>query len=208
MKVVAINGSPRVGGNTHHAILTVTGELDAQGIETEILQVGNKPVSGCTGCEACFKTKRCCISDIVEDYKVKMLAADGLLLASPVYFGGITGTMKCFLDRVFHSIAIHEHDFRYKVGAALVVTRRAGGLAALDSLYYYLTYVEMALATSKYWNIAHGRNFGDVEQDIEGQQILRILGRNMAWLMKSLACSRDQVERLPWEKKDDFHFIR
>ena len=187
MKVIAINGSPRKEGNTFHALMGVGQQLEESGIDFHILQIGNQAIRGCMACGACAKNRdeKCSITtDSVNESIQLMKQADALILASPVYFAGIAGTMKSFLDRAFMVSGCNGALFRQKVGAAVVAVRRTGGSSTYDSLNHYLTYSEMILATSNYWNITHGRAPGEALQDAEGVQIMEVLGRNMAWLMK------------------------
>ena len=160
MKVLAINGSPNKEGNTFHALTIVGSKLKEQDIEFEILHIGNKAVRGCMACGKCRETKdeKCSVTtDPLNEWIQKMKAADGLILASPVHFSGIPGTMKSFLDRAFYVSSGNGNLFRHKVGAAVVAVRRSGGSSTFDSLNHYLMYCEMILATSNYWNIIHGR---------------------------------------------------
>lgn len=187
MKVVAVNGSPHKEGNTFHALMQVGGVLKENGIEFEIIHVGNKAVRGCLACGQCAKNRdeRCSITtDPLNEWIQQLKDADGIVIASPVHFAGIAGTMKSFLDRAFYVSGVNGGLFRQKVAAAVVAVRRSGGSATFDSLNHYLTYSEMLLATSNYWNIIHGRVPGEVLQDGEGVQIMEVLGRNMAWLLK------------------------
>ncbi len=187
MNVIAINGSPRKEGNTFYALTGVGRQLQEAGINFEILQIGNQPIRGCMACGACAKNRdeKCSITtDSVNESIQSMKEADGLILASPVYFAGIAGTLKCFLDRAFMVAGCNGGLFRQKVAAAVVAVRRTGGSSTFDSLNHYLTYSEMILATSNYWNITHGRALGEALQDAEGVQIMDVLGRNMAWLLK------------------------
>lgn len=212
MKVIAINGSPRADGNTFHALNMAGDEIMARGIDFEILHIGHKTVHGCLGCGKCGKNRdeQCSIkTDEVNNWIQKMKESDGIIIGSPVYYSGIAGTLKCFLDRVFYVSGSNGNLFRHKVAAAVVAVRRTGGSATLDGLYHYLTYSEMILATSNYWNVIHGRNEGEALQDSEGRQILSILGKNMAWLLKmkeaAAACSVTPPEK---EKKVSMNFIR
>jgi multimeric flavodoxin WrbA len=196
MKVIAINGSPHKEGNTFHALNMVGDELKAAGIEFEIIHIGNKPIHGCMACNKCAvnKDEKCSQkTDIVNDCIQQMKEADGILIASPVYYSGIAGTMKCFLDRTFYVAGTNGNLFRHKVGAALVAVRRSGGSATLDSMNHYITYSEMVVATSSYWNIIHGRSAGEVEMDAEGKQIMQTLGRNMAWILKMKEATKDSI---------------
>lgn len=188
MKVVAINGSPKAEGNTYHALKLVTDELESQGICTEIVHVGNKSIRGCVACGGCAKNKneRCVIDDEVNEIIQKMKAADGIIIGSPVYYASIAGTMKCFLDRSFYTASANGGLFRHKVGASVVAVRRSGEVATFDHLNHYFTLGEMFLASSNYWNVIHGRMPGEVLQDEEGVQIMRVLGKNMGYLLKQL----------------------
>ncbi|MDR2129573.1 MAG: flavodoxin family protein [Odoribacteraceae bacterium] len=211
MKVIAFNGSPKREGNTCQAIKTVAGELAMRNIEVEIVHVGNKPIRGCMACGQCAKSgdNKCVISDDeVNEWIAMMLAADGVILASPVYFAGINGTMKSFLDRAAYVIAHQQGAMRYKVGTALVAVRRAGGSVALDTLHHYIQFFEMLSPASNYWNIVHGRLPGEVLQDNEGQQIMRVLGRNMAWLMHAVEQGKRNLSLPDVEEKISTHFIR
>jgi len=187
MNVIAINGSPRKEGNTYHALMGVGKQLEESGIDFQILQIGNQAIRGCMACGTCAKNRdeQCTIkSDSVNESIQLMKHSDGLILASPVYFAGIAGTLKCFLDRAFMVAGCNGGLFRQKVAAAVVAVRRTGGSSTFDSLNHYLNYSEMILATSNYWNITHGRAPGEVLQDAEGVQIMDVLGRNMSWLLK------------------------
>jgi multimeric flavodoxin WrbA len=187
MKVIAVNGSPRKEGNTYHALMGVGKQLEESGIDFQILQIGNQAIRGCMACGACAKNRdeKCSITtDSVNESIQFMKQADALILASPVYFAGIAGTMKSFLDRAFMVAGCNGGLFRQKVAASVVAVRRTGGSSTFDSLNHYLNYSEMILATSNYWNITHGRAPGEALQDAEGVQIMDVLGRNMAWLMK------------------------
>ncbi len=162
-------------------------QLEENDIDFEILHIGNHAIRGCMVCGTCAKNQdeKCSITtDPLNEWIQQIKAADGIILASPVYYAGIAGTMKCFLDRAFYVAGSNGGLFRQKVAAAVVAVRRTGGSSTFDSLNHYLTYSEMILATSNYWNISHGRVPGEVLQDAEGMQIMEVLGRNMAWLLK------------------------
>jgi multimeric flavodoxin WrbA len=187
MKVVAINGSPHKEGNTWHALTEVGKQLQEAGIDFEIVHIGHKAIHGCIGCGQCAKNRneKCSMdNDPVNETIQKMKEADGILIGTPVFYSGIAGTMKCFLDRAFYVAGSNGGLFRNKVGAAVVAVRRTGGSSTLDQMNHYLTYSEMMLATSNYWNIIHGRTPGEVLQDAEGVQIMQVLGRNMAWQLR------------------------
>jgi len=187
MKVIAINGSPDKKGNTHLALEMVGSALKGNGIDFEIVHIGNKAIRGCTACGLCRKNQdeKCSITtDVVNEVVQQMKNADGILLGAPVHYSGIPGTMKSFLDRAFYVAGSKGGLFRHKVASAVVAVRRTGGSLTLDQLNHYLTYSEMLLATANYWNVIHGRTAGEVEQDAEGVQIMQVLGNNMAWLMQ------------------------
>jgi multimeric flavodoxin WrbA len=210
MKVTAFNGSPNREGNTHHALNMVADELKQAGIETEIIHVGNKVIRGCTACGGCAKNKneQCVLpGDEVNDWIQKMKAADGIILGSPVHYAAMAGTMKSFLDRAFYVNGVNNGLFRHKVGASVVAVRRSGGLPTFEQLNNFLLYSEMLIPTSNYWNVIHGRSPGEVTQDLEGVQIMRVLGKNMAWLMKLVENGRGTVIPPERESKTFMSFI-
>jgi multimeric flavodoxin WrbA len=211
MKTVAFNGSPKKDGNTYHAIRMVADVLEKEGIETEILHVGNKAVRGCLACGQCVKMKNeQCVQtdDPVNEWIQKMKVADGIILGSPVHFSAIGGTMKSFLDRVFYVTGVNDSMLRHKVGVSVVAVRRSGGLPTFNQLNNFLSYAEMLLPTSNYWNVIHGTKPGEVTQDEEGKQIMQTLGRNMAWLMKLVEHGRETILRPEREDKIFMNFIR
>ncbi|HEY3390429.1 MAG TPA: flavodoxin family protein [Prolixibacteraceae bacterium] len=211
MKVVAFNGSPRKEGNTYHALSLIGEQLKKSGIEFEIIHVGNKAVRGCAACMGCMKNKneKCVITtDEVNAWIQKMKEADGILLGSPVFFSGIAGTMKSFLDRAFWVTCVNNSMLRNKVGAAVVAVRRSGGVFTFDALNHYILYSEMIMPSSNYWNVTHGLEPGEASQDGEGNQIMRVLGKNMAWLLKVLAAGKESVEPVALEEKEITNFIR
>ncbi len=209
MKVVAFNGSPKKEGNTYHAIKMVAEELEKENIEVEIIHVGNKTIRGCLACNTCKKNKdeKCVINnDEVNEWIQKMKEADGIILGSPVHYSGIGGAIKCFLDRAFYIAG--SGMLRHKVGAAVVAVRRSGGITAFNQLNHYLHYAEMLIPTSNYWNVIHGTKPGEAKEDEEGKQIMRVLGKNMAWLMKLVENGKDKVPAPDKEKKVFTNFIR
>lgn len=211
MKVVAINGSPKSEGNTYHALKTVGIKLNEQGIDFEIIHVGNKAIHGCTACGKCWKNRdeKCIIStDPLNDWVQTMKNADGLIFSSPVYYAGIPGTMKCFLDRAFYVAGSNGNLFRHKVGASVVAVRRSGGASTFDSLNHYLHYSEMMIASSNYWNITHGLMPGEVVKDEEGNQILELLGSNMAWMLKMREQTKQTLPAPAPVKKVMTNFVR
>ncbi|GHT53998.1 FMN reductase [Bacteroidia bacterium] len=194
MKVIAINGSPHKGGNTAYALKQVGAELQKEGIEFEIIEVGGQHLHGCIGCNKCAEkqNEKCTFTnDIVNEAIVKMKEADGIVIGSPVYYSGIAGTMKCFLDRAFFVAAVNGNLFRHKVGASVVAVRRTGGSMTFNGLNLYLSISEMLVPSSNYWNVIHGLEPGDAAQDAEGVQIMQMLGKNMAWMLKMREASKN-----------------
>lgn len=189
MKVLAINGSPHEKGSTHAALNIMKEELIKESIDVDIMHIGSKPIRGCVGCRSCAESKKCVYNDDIVNEAINLLSdINGLILASPVHFSGIAGSMKSFLDRLF--FAAGGRVLEYKAAAALVVLRRSGGSAALDQLNHYLNYSKMAVASSHYWNIIHGTNAEEIYKDEEGVQIIKQAARNLAWLMKSIENSK------------------
>lgn len=204
MKVVAINGSHRTDGNTFQAIKIMSDTLAERQVETEIIQLGSRPVRGCTGCNGCRKNASGeCIynDDLANQAAAKMKAADGIILGAPVYYAGLAGDMKCLLDRVFYS---GSTDFARKVGAGLVVERRSGGVYSFDGLNHYFSITGMLIAPSCYWNVLHGSEKGEIHKDLEGVDILRTVAANMAWLMEVLAKTDVAPPVLPPRRKTNF----
>jgi multimeric flavodoxin WrbA len=211
MKVIAINGSPRPEGNCHRALVRLGGRMEAEGIGFEILQVGDKAIRGCIACGSCGKrADGTCVfaDDIVNECVAKMKGADGIVLASPVYYSGVAGTMKCFLDRAFYVAGASGSLFRHKVGAALVAVRRSGGSSTLDCLNHYLTYSEMIVATSNYWDIVHGGAKGDVEKDAEALQTVDVLAKNLAWVLKMREATKASIQPPEKALKVYTNFVR
>lgn len=210
MKVVAFNGSPHSEGNTYHAIKMVAKELENKDIETEIIQVGNKEIRGCLGCNKCVKNQdeKCIIDDEVNGWIQKMKEADGIIIGSPVHYSAIAGTMKSFLDRAFYVTSVNGMMLRHKVGAPVVAVRRSGGMPTFNQLSNYLNYSEMMLPTSNYWSVIHGMTPGEAEKDEEGKQIMRILGKNMAYLLEVMKNAEGEVEAPEVERKKLMNFIR
>lgn len=210
MKTVAFNGSPNKEGNTFHAIQMVADELEKEGIETEIVHVGNKAIRGCLACGQCAKKKneQCVQDDQVNEWIQKMKVADSIIIGSPVHFSAIGGTMKSFLDRAFYVTGVNNGMLRHKVGASVVAVRRSGGLPTFNQLNNFLCYAEMLIPTSNYWNVIHGTRPGEATQDEEGKQIMRTLGRNMAWLMKVVKQGKETIAPPEREGKVYMSFIR
>ncbi|MBO5233221.1 MAG: flavodoxin family protein [Prevotella sp.] len=205
MKVLIINGSPRKEGNTAVALDEVRKTLEAEGIETETVHVGHKDIHGCIACGKCKETGKCVFSDIVNEVAPKFAEADGLVIGSPVYYASPAGTMLSFLDRLFYSTPF---DKTMKVGAAVAVCRRGGAGTTFDVLNKYFTICGMPVASSQYWNSVHGRLPGEAAQDVEGLQTMRTLGRNMAFLVKSIALGKQRYGLPEKEEWTPMHFIR
>jgi multimeric flavodoxin WrbA len=189
MKVLILNGSPKADGNTAIAIDEMVKVFDQEGVESEIIQVGNKDVRGCVACGSCGKTGKCVFDDVVNEIAEKFEAADGLVVASPVYYASANGTLISCLDRLFYS---SNFDKTMKVGASIAVARRGGCSATYDELNKYFTISGMPVASSQYWNSVHGGGKGDARQDLEGLQTMRTLARNMSFLMKSIALGKEK----------------
>ena len=209
MKVIAINGSPHKKGNTYHALCMVIEELEKAGIETEIIDIGNKPIRGCIGCGKCREEVGMCHAfkdDGVNEAIEKIREADGIILGSPVHFAGISGVMKTFCDRLFYIAASTDDILYHKVGAAVVAVRRSGGIAAWDTLQKYLQYLQMLIATTNYWGVIHGLTPGEVLQDEEGMQIMHEMGKDMVWKLKQREASLDTAP--PQAEKVRTNFIR
>ena len=187
-KVLLLNGSPHPNGCTATALDEIVGTLKAEGIETELIQIGNKVIRGCVGCGRCREIGRCVFDDPVNEVAQKLKEADGLVVGSPVYYGSPNGTVLSFLDRLFYSTGnIPKH---MKVGAAVVSCRRGGNTASFDVLNKYFTISSMPVASSTYWNQVHGFSAEDVKKDLEGLQTMRNLARNMAFLIRAIAAEK------------------
>ncbi len=189
MKVVAFNGSSRKGGNTAILCNIVLEELEKEGIETQLVELAKKPLQGCIACYKCFKNKdkRCAVDkDALNDYLQLMLEADGIILGSPTYFSDVSATMKALIERAGMVSRANGDLLKRKVGAAVVAVRRAGAIHAFNSINFFFFIGQMIVPGSSYWNLAVGRDIGDVKEDKEGIETMRTLGRNMAWLLKKL----------------------
>ena len=205
MKVLIINGSPRVNGNTTIALNEMVKVFETEEIETEVAQIGNKDVRGCIACGTCFKNGKCVFDDVVNELALQFEAADGLVVASPVYYASANATLIACLDRLFYSTHFEKS---MKVGASVVCARRGGLSATFDELNKYFTICGMPIASSQYWNSIHGRNPGEAEQDAEGLQTMRTLARNMSFLMKSIALGKEKYGLPEKEEWQPTHFIR
>ncbi|KUO72541.1 MAG: NADPH-dependent FMN reductase [Clostridia bacterium BRH_c25] len=208
MKVLLINGSPKSKGCTYTALCEVAKELEKENIETEIFHIGNKPIRGCMACGGCSKddSGKCVYDDdAVNIALVKAKEADGFIFGSPVHYAAASGQMTSFLDRFFYS----GDCFQYKPGAAIVSCRRGGSTAALEQLNKYFTISNMPVVSSQYWNMVHGNTPEEVKQDLEGMQTMRVLGKNMAWLLKSIQTGKEAGVKLPEkELRARTNFIR
>ncbi|MDC7300508.1 flavodoxin family protein [Agathobacter ruminis] len=189
MKVLIINGSPRIGGNTSIAVDEIAKTLREEGIEPEVVQIGNQNIRGCIACGTCEEKGKCVFDDAVNELAPKFEEADGLIVASPVYYASANATLIACLDRLFYSTSF---DKSMKVGASVVVCRRGGASATFDELNKYFTIANMPIASSQYWNSVHGSAKGEALKDEEGLQTMRVLARNTAFLVKSIALGRQQ----------------
>lgn len=205
MKVLLINGSPRKEGNTSIALKEVADELNREGIETETIQIGMQVIRGCLACGYCHKNGKCVIDDMVNKISEKFKEADGLVIASPVYYASANGTLISFLDRLFYS---SPFDKTMKVGASIAVCRRGGASATFDELNKFFTISNMPVVSSQYWNSLHGREVGEAKEDLEGLQTMRTLARNMAFLIKAINDAKDKYGLPEKEKHVMTNFIR
>lgn len=205
MKVLMINGSPRADGNTYTALNEMRKIFEEEGIETELLHIGNQDIRSCIACGACAQKGQCVFNDVVNETAAKFEACDGLVVGSPVYYASANATLVAFLTRLFYST---HFDKTMKVGASVVAARRGGLSATFDELNKFFTISGMPVASGQYWNSVHGRDAGEASKDAEGMQSMRTLARNMAFLMKSIALGKDTYglpEREPFERTN---FIR
>ena len=205
LKVLLINGSPRPNGNTALALKNMAEVFEAQGVEAEILNIGSNAVRGCIACNTCKKAGKCVFDDAVNEAAPKFQEADGLVVASPVYYASANATLIAFLDRLFYSTSF---DKRMKVGASVVVARRGGCSATFDELNKYFTISGMPVASSHYWNSLHGRLPGEAQQDAEGVATVRNLAKNMAFLMKSIALGKETFGLPEYDERVMTNFIR
>lgn len=205
MKVLMINGSPRQNGNTSIALEEMREIFEPAGVETEIVRVGSRDVRGCIACGRCEKLGKCVFDDIVNELAPKFEEADGLVVASPVYYASANATLIAVLDRLFYS---SHFDKTMKVGASVVCARRGGCSATFDELNKYFTISNMPIASSQYWNSIHGRVQGEAVMDEEGKQTMRVLARNMTFLMKSITLGKEAFGLPETEERVATHFIR
>lgn len=205
MKILLINGSPRANGNTAIALHEMEKVFASEGVETEYIHVGNKPIRGCMACGACANAGKCVFDDIVNEVAPKFEQCDGIVVGSPVYYASANATLVAFLDRLFYSTSF---DKTMKVGASVVVARRGGLSATFDELNKYFTIAGMPVASSQYWNSIHGSQLGEAQSDAEGLQTMRTLARNMAFLVKSIALGKEKFGLPEKESRVATNFIR
>lgn len=205
LKVLMLNGSPRPNGNTAVALREMETVFRENGVEVETVVIGNRAIRGCVACGGCAKTGKCVFDDTVNELAPKFEAADGLVVASPVYYASANATLVACLDRLFYSTPF---DKTMKVGASVVCARRGGCSATFDELNKYFTISEMPVASSQYWNSIHGRTPGEAEADGEGRQTMRTLARNMTFLMRSIALGKERFGLPEQEARIATHFIR
>ena len=205
MKVLMLNGSPREGGNTALALAEMRRVFEDNGVEVEVVQVGDMAIRGCLACQTCYKNAKCAIDDVVNEVAKKFEACDGMVVGSPVYYAGANGTLTAFLDRLFYST---RFDKRMKVGAAVVAARRGGLSSTFDQLNKYFTISGMPVASGQYWNSIHGAKPGQAAEDAEGLQSMRTLANNMAFLIKSIDLGKQQFGLPEREKHVYTNFVR
>ena len=205
MKVLLINGSPRKDGNTAIALNEMVKVFEKEGIETEIMHIGNKDIRGCIACGKCRQLGKCVFDDVVVEAGEKLARADGLVVGSPLYYASANGTVTSFMDRLFYS---NRCDLRMKVGAAVAVARRGGQTTTFDQLNKYFTITGMPVASGQYWNGVHGAAPGEAAQDCEGLQQMRTLAANMAFLMKSISLGKEKYGLPEREVAERMNFIR
>ncbi len=205
MKVLLINGSPKKNGNTATALNEMIKVFTEQGIETELIHIGNKDIRGCIACKKCTELKKCVFNDIVNEVAPKFEEADGIVLGTPVYYAGPNATAIAFADRLFYSTPFSK---AMKVGAAVTVARRGGNTAAFDVMNKYFSISNMPIATSSYWNMAHGAAPGEAAQDAEGMYTMRTLALNMSFLIKSIALGKKEFGLPEYGERTATNFIR
>lgn len=211
MKVLLVNGSPHKSGCTNRALEEVAATLQKEGSETEMFWIGNKPIGGCIACKRCVQTGKCVFDDVVNTCREKAYKADGFVFGTPVYYGAASGNMTAFMDRLFYSELGGNQNkaFYLKPAAAVISARRAGTTAAFDQMNKYFTIQEMPVASSRYWNMVHGAVPEQVEEDLEGLYTMRVLGRNMAYLLKCQEAAKKAGVALPEREPAIFtNFVR
>ena len=209
MKVLLVNGSPHKEGCTYTALNEVAKELNKEGIETEIFWIGIKPISGCIACHKCSEIGKCVFNDVVNEFAEKAKKADGFIFGTPVHYAAASGAMTSFMDRLFYSTFSNPDIFRLKPAATVVSARRAGTTATFEQLNKYYTMTQMPVISSRYWNMVHGSNPEEVKKDEEGMQIMRILGKNMAYYLKCIEAGKEKGIKQPEIEEITFtNFIR
>lgn len=209
MKVLLVNGGPHKNGCTYTALNEIAKELNNEGIETEIFWIGIKPISGCIACHKCSEIGKCVFDDVVNEFAQKAKKADGFVFGSPVHYAAASGAITSFMDRLFYSNFSNPDMFRLKPAAAIVSARRAGTTATFDQLNKYFSMNQMPIISSRYWNMVHGGNPEEVRKDKEGMQIMRILGKNMAYYLKCIEAGKEKGIKEPKSEEITFtNFIR
>ena len=209
MKVLLVNGGPHKEGCTYTALKEVSNALNNEGVETEIFWIGVKPIAGCIACGQCFEKGKCVFDDVVNEFAEKAKDADGFIFGSPVHYAGATGAITSFMDRLFYSTFSKPELFKLKPGAIVISARRAGTTATYDQLNKYLGMNQMPIISSRYWNMVHGSNPEEVKKDKEGMQIMRILGKNMAYYLKCIEAGKKAGINEPETEEITFtNFIR
>lgn len=210
LRVLLVNGSPHKEGCTYTALSEVAGQLNKEGIETEIFWIGIKPISGCIGCRVCIEKHACVFGDVVNEFLDKAADFDGFIFGTPVHWAGATGAMTSFLDRVFYSdLCGGRNNFYMKPAAAIMSARRAGTTATWDQMNKYFGLVQMPIVTSRYWNMVHGATPEQVKKDLEGIQVMRVLAKNMAFMLKCKEAGLNSGISLPEQETITFtNFIR
>lgn len=211
MKVLLVNGSPHKEGCTYTALSEAAKILNEEGIDTEIFWIGNKPIGGCIACKACVKTGKCAFDDVVNQCREKAYESDGFLFGTPVHYGAASGNMTAFMDRLFYS-ELGGNDnkaFYLKPAAAVISARRAGTTATFDQMNKYFTIQEMPIVSSRYWNMVHGASAEQVQEDAEGLCTMRVLARNMAYMLRCQEAGKKAGVQLPKQEQKVFtNFIR
>ena len=205
MKVLIINGSPRLEGNSTRLVKELTSVFDKENVEVDLYQIGNKAIRGCMACGYCYTHGECVFKDDVNDLAKRFEQADGLIVLAPVYYGSANGSVISLLDRLFYS---SHFDRRFKVGAAFAIARRAGTTATFDELNKYFALNQMPIASGRYWNNGFGREQGQIEEDLEGLQNARIVARNMTFLMRGIALAKEKYGLPEKEEITYTHFIK
>ena len=210
MKVLLVNGSPHTEGCTYTALTAVADSLATEGIDTQMFWIGTRPLSGCIACKTCVEKKKCVFDDKVNEFLDMAGDFDSFVFGSPVHWGGATGAITSFLDRAFYADACGGGNrFLLKPAATVISARRAGTTATWDQLNKYFGLMQMPIVTSRYWNMVHGTDPEEVKQDAEGMQIMRILGKNIAWFLKCKQAGLEAGIKLPEQETVTFtNFIR